>query len=103
MLFDAIIFEKEVNPRVTKDIFSRYLIDQQSDVSVRSALEIDEIIRNNKMIDWTHNKDVQNQIKNKIEDYLYDLSDEQGMDLSFDEIDLVLDKVMEIALLRYAD
>ena len=88
---------------VTKDIFSRYLIDQQSDVSVRSALEIDEIIRNNKMIDWTHNKDVQNQIKNKIEDYLYDLSDEQGMDLSFDEIDLVLDKVMEIALLRYAD
>ena len=88
---------------VTKDIFSRHLNDNQTNVSVRSALEIDKIIRNNKMIDWNHNKDVQNQIKNKIEDYLYDLSDEHVIELSFDEIDLVLDKVMEIALLRYAD
>ncbi len=87
---------------VTKNIFSNY-IQEKDGINVQSALDIDEIIRTYKIIDWTRNRDVQNQIKNKIEDYLYDLSDKHSLNMSYDDIDKILDKIVEIALIRYAD
>lgn len=86
---------------VIKNVFANYEKEEHPHIAVQSALDIDKIIRKNKIIDWTHNRDIQNRIKNKIEDYLYDLSDTNEMELSFDEIDLVLEMVMKIALIRY--
>ena len=38
-----------------------------------AALRIDEIIQAEKIVNWTTNTDVQNRMKNRIEDYLHDL------------------------------
>ena len=88
---------------VTKEVFSKYTEQDDNSFAIKTALDVNEIVYGNKIIDWVHNKDNQNRIKNKIEDYLYELSDDNDLDMTFDDIDFVLDKVMEIALLRYAD
>jgi type I restriction enzyme R subunit len=66
------------------------------------AVGIDEIIRRFKIVNWTTNADVQNRMRNAIEDYLHDLNAQRGIDLSFDEIDEVLERTLDIARVRYS-
>jgi type I restriction enzyme, R subunit len=68
-----------------------------------SALKIDEIIRREKIVNWTSNTDVQNRMKNEIEDYLHQLKEEQGMRLTFEEIDSILERCLDIARVRYPE
>lgn len=67
-----------------------------------TAVGIDEIIRQNKIVNWTTNTDVQNRMRNAIEDYLHELKAQQGLDLGFDEIDTILERTLDIARVRYA-
>lgn len=69
------------------------------DVSARIALDVDGIIQRNKIVDWHLKTDVQNKMMNEIEDYL---ADETGLGLNYDEIDLIMEKVINIAKRRYA-
>jgi type I restriction enzyme R subunit len=68
-----------------------------------AALAIDEIIRREKIVNWTTNRDVQNRMKNEIEDYLFRLKEEQGVALTFEEIDGILERCLEIARVRYPE
>jgi len=52
-------------------------------------------------VNWTTNTDVQNRMRNHIEDALFDAKSSTGFDLSFDEIDLILEKCLDIARRRY--
>lgn len=70
-------------------------------IGAKAALKIDEIILNRKIVNWTNNSDVQNQMTNDIEDFLHEL-DKDGLDLSFEEIDAILEKCMDIARRRYS-
>lgn len=65
------------------------------------ALKIDEIIQQEKIVNWTTNLDVQNRMKNEIEDYLHDLDGESSLELSFDEIDRIMEKCLDIGRRRY--
>ncbi|WP_070138419.1 type I restriction endonuclease subunit R [Crocinitomix algicola] len=47
--------------------------------------------------DWKKNDDIQKQMKNDIEDYLLDHRSEYGVELSFTQLDIILDKVMSVA------
>lgn len=69
------------------------------DVSAKIAIDIDAIINRNLKVDWHLKTDVQNQMVNEIEDYL---SDETSLGLSYDEMDLVMEKILNIAKRRYA-
>ena len=64
-------------------------------------MKIDEIIQQEKIVNWTTNLDVQNRMKNEIEDYIHDLKDESNLELSFDEIDLIMEKCLDIGRRRY--
>ncbi len=66
--------------------------------AAKAALKIDRIIEENMTADWASNRDVQNQMKNQIEDYLYALKEAYGIDLSHADLDLILDKSIEIAI-----
>lgn len=66
------------------------------------ALKIDEIICKRKIVNWTKNADVQNQMRNEIEDYLHDL-DNKSIDLTFDEIDEIMEDSLSVALRRYSE
>jgi type I restriction enzyme R subunit len=65
-----------------------------------AAIEIDKIIDQHRIVRWVDNIDVQNQMKMAIEDYLFEVQEAQGIQLDFDTIDDILDRVIEIAKVR---
>ena len=67
------------------------------DVIVTVALEFDDIVNTHKIRDWSHKDDVINQMKNDIEDNILNLKERYGLDLSFEQIDSILEKVIMIA------
>lgn len=67
----------------------------------QTAIRIDEIIQREKIVNWTANLDVQNRMQTAIEDSLHDFKSETGIQLSFEQIDAILEKCMDIARRRY--
>ncbi len=66
------------------------------------GINIDDIIQDNLIVDWVNNPDIQNMIINRIEDYLYSVKEEHGLNLSFEEIDSILEQSLKVAKVRYA-
>lgn len=89
---------------VLLEIFGKYAekngIDAR-ELGADAGIRIDELVRDRKVVYWTHNADVQNQMKGAIEDYLCDLKDKQGFELSFEDIDRILEQCLDIARARY--
>ncbi len=59
-------------------------------------------MQRHRIVNWTHNSDVQNRMMGAIEDYLFELKAEHGIELSFEDIDRILERVLDIARTRYA-
>jgi type I restriction enzyme R subunit len=55
------------------------------------------------MVGWRTNTDAQNQMKNDLDDYLFDLQKQKGFSLSFSEMDGIIDAVIGIAIHRTDD
>lgn len=89
---------------VLLDTFSKYADDkfEPMDASADAGLAIDEIINKLKIVNWVNNSDIQNQMMNRIEDYLFELKDTRGFELTFDDIDRLLEFLLDIARVRYA-
>lgn len=68
-------------------------------VSAKIAIDVDAIIQRNIVVDWHLKTDIQNKMLNEIEDYL---ADETKLGLSYEEIDLIMEKIINIAKRRYA-
>jgi type I restriction enzyme R subunit len=62
------------------------------------ALAIDEIVQRNLVVDFHLKTDAQNKILNEIEDYLADKTD---LELNYEQIDLIMEKIINIAKRRY--
>lgn len=69
------------------------------ELSANLAIVIDGIIRENKIMDWQKRDDVQKKMMREISDFLMD---KEGLHLEFDDIDLILERIMDIARRRYA-
>lgn len=66
------------------------------------ALAADDIIENQKMVDWQHNIDVVKKMIFLIGDYLIDeVRDKYELKLSFQEIDDLAAKIVDVAKIRY--
>jgi type I restriction enzyme R subunit len=79
---------------------------QQSDTPLdglvaEAAVRIDDAILRDKIVGWTTNADVQNRMRNDVEDILFDLKGRANLDLSFEEIDEILEKTLDVARRRY--
>ncbi|MHB2027026.1 MAG: type I restriction endonuclease subunit R [Elusimicrobiota bacterium] len=90
---------------VLADIFAKYAEKNgfdPKDVGAEAGLRIDDIVRERRVVYWTHNADVQNQMKGAIEDFLFELKEKKGFDLSFEDIDRILEACLDIARARYS-
>ncbi len=76
------------------------LSDNRDAVAALSA-EITEIIKEYSKIDWTSNTDIHKKISHALDDILYDYSDNNGWNLSFETMDKIIDNVKTIALRRF--
>lgn len=63
----------------------------------QAGIDLSNIIQRLVIRDWTRNEDIQKQMKNDVEDYLLDHRKEFGVELSFTQLDIILDKVMGVA------
>ena len=66
------------------------------------AIRIDEIVRAEAIVNWVTNMDVRNRMQIAIEDDLHDFTSNNGLQLSYDQIDSILEKSLEIARRRHA-
>ena len=84
---------------------------QRSDLSENipaiMAEGIDKVIKSivyeneNPIIDWVNKSDIEGKIKIEIDDYLFDLKSQMGIELPFDLIDELVEEGLKIAKLKY--
>jgi type I restriction enzyme R subunit len=88
--------------RTVREIFEVHknagfdLINAAADAS----LAIDDIIMKMRIVNWQANFDIQNRMRNRIEDYIFELQDRYNFKLTFDEIDAIMDQCIDIAKVR---
>ena len=70
-------------------------------VTANTSLKIDDIIRKHLVVDWQMNPDVHKRMEQEIEDYLFSIKGRYDLNLSWDDIDTIIAKVIEIAKHRY--
>jgi type I restriction enzyme R subunit len=88
---------------VVNDVFGRLKTpppDRQK-IATETALEIDRIIWKTRIVDWTSKPDIQNEMRNQIDDCLYELKKRSGIDLSFDDMDFIIESSINIARANY--
>lgn len=89
---------------VISEIFGRWQdrLPNPKMVSVNAALKIARFIEENMVDDWRNNQDVQNHMKNLIDDYLYSVKQIHDLDLREEDLDRILDRSIEIAKSMYS-
>jgi type I restriction enzyme R subunit len=86
-----------------RDLPMNYTNDQAPpppDVVADIALDLDQIITTRKVRDWTRNLDIQNTMRNDLEDYLYAARAAHGLPLTPDDIERMVDTIIELAKQR---
>lgn len=76
------------------------LEEKSKPVATQASLEINRLIEKNKVVDWTENDDIKNSMRNDIDDYLYNIRTENGLDLDFDLMDRIIEETIDIARKR---
>ncbi|MAO15932.1 MAG: type I restriction endonuclease subunit R [Muricauda sp.] len=71
----------------------RSILDELANVSVSISTIVEELT----IRDWKRNLDVQRQMENEIEDYLMSHRKDLGLEITFDEIDVILEKCLKVA------
>ena len=64
---------------------------------VTLATGIEDIITQNKVRDWQHNQDIQNQMLNAIDDLIHDLQKAHRVSIPWDDLDTVMTQIINIA------
>ena len=72
-------------------------LTEVNDQLAQAGIDLSEIIQHLVIRDWKKNDDVQKQMKNDVEDYLLDKRKEFGVELSFTQLDKILDEVLKVA------
>jgi len=87
---------------ISKEIISRSNdMTDKDELLGELALKIDKIIKEYRKVDWHDNSEVHKQIEQEVDDLLFDFADEEGLELSIDQIDEIIETVKTIALRRY--
>ncbi len=83
-----------------RDISETYGFDVQSNTLASLAIDFEEAIEDRKIRDWTMNNDVQDQMRNDIEDCLFDFQDKFEISIPNGSIDIIIEKMIDIAIER---
>jgi type I restriction enzyme R subunit len=95
---------------ISKELFSEKIEDEiiLREVSIQTALKVDELIRKsvldneNPVIDWQNKSNITGKLLIEIGDYLIDeVRDKYNINLSFGEMDKLAEDCIEVAKIRY--
>ena len=65
------------------------------------AVKIDEAVQQRLRVDWRANPDVQNEMRNAIDDLLYEARSAKGVPLTMQDMDAIIERALDIARSRY--
>jgi type I restriction enzyme R subunit len=65
------------------------------------ALRIDDIVRQKVVVDWCNNSDVQNEMRNAIDDLLYETKAKSKIHLTTDDMDSIVERSIDISKHHY--
>lgn len=86
---------------VIRDLFDEVGESINPDSLGALALEVDQVIRNHRKVDWHHNMEIHNRIEQELDDLLFDYKEKYNLDIDFDTIDKIIEQVKTIAMKRY--
>lgn len=69
----------------------------QVQAMAKAGIELADIIKRLTIRDWKRNDDVQKQMKNEVEDYLLLKRKDFGIEISFTQLDVILEEVLKVA------
>ena len=75
--------------------------NNKADILASLAMDIDIIIDKHSKVDWHDNTEVHNKIAQEIDDLIYIYKNKHELDLSYDQIDKIIENVKTVALRRY--
>lgn len=76
-------------------------ISDNDEIIAELSVDITDVIKEYSKVDWTSNNNIHKKISNALDDLLYDYSDNNNWDLSFEVMDKIIDNVKTIALRRF--
>lgn len=74
---------------------------ESEQIAAECGIMIDDIIKENLVVDWDSNEGIKNKIRQEIDDYLFNLKDEYDLNLTVADQDLIIEKSIEVAKHRY--
>lgn len=74
----------ELNPKVNAQL-------------AKAGIELTEIVQQMIIRDWKRNEDVQKQMKNELEDYLLQNRNSWGVEITYAQVDVILEEVLKVA------
>ncbi len=80
-------------------LFAKYKIE--TEVVADIAFSITSIVRRRDKVDWKNNTDVHNRIRQDIDDLFYDIENNRGVVVEFDDIDKISESVLNVAIRRF--
>lgn len=87
--------------QVISEHHGKEIAEEIQEKLAEAGIAITQIIEKLTIRDWKRNMDIQNKMENEIEDYLMAHRKDMGVDLNFDEIDLILAKCLKVAKNNY--
>jgi hypothetical protein len=65
------------------------------------AVQIEDEIQKRLVVDWRGNPNVQNEMRNAIDDLLYEARAAKGVPLTVQDMDAIIERALDIAKNRY--
>ncbi len=87
---------------IVNETMAKYGTENSSttDAAEKISLVIDEIIKRLRIVNWSTNTDIQNQMRNKIDDIIFNIMNEHNITLTFEDIDSIMEQCIDIAKVR---
>lgn len=73
----------------------------ETEVVADIAFFITSIVRSHDKVDWKNNTDVHNRIRQDIDDLFYEIENNRGVAVEFDDIDKISESVLNVAIRRF--
>ncbi|MEZ5592362.1 MAG: hypothetical protein R3F53_17315 [Gammaproteobacteria bacterium] len=89
---------------VIKEPLEQYQVNGAvtTELAAEMAIKLEDIIDTHKIRDWVMQEDVQNSMRNAIEDYLFSIKGRYELALDYDTIDRIMEDLLTIAKRRDA-
>ena len=65
-----------------------------------TALQIEKVIEEHRIVNWTTNLDVQNRMRSAIDDLLFELKERTKLNIDLEDIDYIMEQCLDIAKVR---